>query len=171
VRRHGNCPYGYICSTEGICVATRECQINEDCCPGQKCYNNRCENAYDCEVEDAACPEWIGYAKNKLCRAKAAQMTRIAQPHITVSVVYCIPMIPCNGKCDTAQVCVSSLDICVPITQSCESLTCDYGFMPVVSNQEEIIAENVLKMRRPVTVPACPRLNPQITAAFSPSAC
>ena len=124
------CPDRYVCVTANgspTCEkVARECKVDSDCCPGQKCHaagdKAICQDKYTHCTADSTCT-----AAGQLCKdtgkfpeANGCSFNTCDDAHpcgAGTSCVngYCAGEAPCQGGCSTGKVCVVADNFCFPL--------------------------------------------------------
>lgn len=120
------CPPGWTCGAEGVCIVATDCDGDRGCCPGLSCFNGHCEPDPACAA-DEDCPG--GACREGLCGAPACAGDGDCQAPGRCVAGVCAKGLPCPA-CEAGDVCVPEVGRCMAAVGAC-AISCADGMVRV----------------------------------------
>ncbi|MEE2788587.1 MAG: dickkopf-related protein [Myxococcota bacterium] len=131
-----DCPKGRVCADD-VCILTRRCQTEADCCGQQTCREGQCEEiASDgCTLSSVPCAAHETCIDDT-CVAQICDDEKPCQSGAVCTEGACISGLLCDGRCAPDEACWLYRNVCRPKPETCQ-LSCEDGAVAVIANAHQ----------------------------------
>jgi len=127
------CPAGWACA-RGVCAAAEPCEDELDCCPGQVCLTDLCQDPAEC-VGAMSCPGLLAGCEDGFCVRLGCERVADCPPGLGCVAGRCVDRLPCDGRCRPTEACHAQTATCRRPPATCRE-TCGPGEVLHVSDPD-----------------------------------